>query len=116
MKIKSWSYSQLSSYEQCPHQHMYKKIVKLPEPESYALTNGNRIHTLAEDYLTGKLTAPIRTELFKVSDIKTLSVKSTYLLITLKGEITSKDAGILIEGNIGLLNKLTEALIFVKDF
>lgn len=55
MKIKSWSYSQLSSYEQCPHQHMYKRIIKLPEPPSYALTNGVRIHQLAEDYLTGKL-------------------------------------------------------------
>jgi hypothetical protein len=53
--IKSWSYSQLSSYEQCPHAHMYKRIVKLPEPPSWHLTNGNYVHSLAENYLLGRI-------------------------------------------------------------
>ena len=53
-KQKSWSYSQLSAYEMCAHAHMYRRIVKLPEPPSYHLTKGNAVHKLAEDYLLGK--------------------------------------------------------------
>lgn len=53
-KQKSWSYSQLSSYEKCAHAHMYKKVVKLPEPPSYHMTKGNEVHSLAENYLLGK--------------------------------------------------------------
>jgi len=52
---KNWSYSQLSGYEQCPHAHMYRKIVKLPEEQSWHLTNGNYVHKLAENYLLGKI-------------------------------------------------------------
>lgn len=52
---KSWSYSQLSGYEQCPHAHMYRKVVKLPEPKSWHLTNGNYVHKLAENFLLGKI-------------------------------------------------------------
>jgi len=50
---KNWSYSQLSMYEQCPHAHMYRKIVKLKEEPSWHLTNGNYVHKLAENYLLG---------------------------------------------------------------
>lgn len=56
MTTKSWSYSQLSAYEQCPHKWMYQRIVKLPEPPSYHLTNGNYVHSLAENFLKGKIT------------------------------------------------------------
>ena len=52
-KSKNWSYSQLSGYEQCPHAHMYRKIVKLPEKPSWHLSNGNYVHKLAENYLLG---------------------------------------------------------------
>ena len=54
-KQKNWSYSQLSGYEQCPHAHMYRKIVKLPEEPSWHLTNGNHVHKLAENFLLGKI-------------------------------------------------------------
>ena len=40
-------------YEQCPHAHMYRKIVKLKEEPSWHLTNGNYVHKLAENYLLG---------------------------------------------------------------
>ena len=50
-KIKSWSYSQLSDYEACAHAHMYRRIVKLPEPPSYHMTKGNAVHKLAEEFL-----------------------------------------------------------------
>lgn len=55
MAIKSWSYSQLSGYEQCPHAHMYRRVVKMPEPTSWHLTNGNYVHSLAENFLLGKI-------------------------------------------------------------
>ena len=54
LKQKSWSYSQLSAYEQCAHAHMYRRIVKLPEPPSYHLQNGTYVHSLAENFLLGK--------------------------------------------------------------
>jgi hypothetical protein len=34
---------------------MYRKIVKLPEPQSYYLVNGVATHSLAEQYLLGKI-------------------------------------------------------------
>lgn len=55
MKQQSWSYSRLTDYEMCPHAHMYRRIVKLPEPESWYLTNGKFVHSLAENYLLGKI-------------------------------------------------------------
>lgn len=55
VKQQSWSYSQLSGYEKCPHAHMYRKIVKLPEPPSYHLIKGNAVHLLAEQYLLGEI-------------------------------------------------------------
>lgn len=49
----NWSYSSLSYYEACPHAWMYKRIVKLPEKPSWALTNGNVVHKHAEEFLLG---------------------------------------------------------------
>jgi CRISPR/Cas system-associated exonuclease Cas4 (RecB family) len=34
---------------------MYKRILKLPEPESVHLVKGNMVHKIAEDYLNGVL-------------------------------------------------------------
>jgi len=53
-KLKTWSYSQLSGYEKCAHAHMYRKVIKLPEPPSYHMAKGTAAHLLAEDYLLGK--------------------------------------------------------------
>lgn len=55
MAVKSWSYSQLSAYKQCPHKWMYQRVVKLQEPPSWHLTNGNFVHSLAENFLLGKI-------------------------------------------------------------
>lgn len=66
VKAKSWSYSQLSGYEMCAHAHMYRKVVKLPEKQSWHLTNGNYVHKLAENYLLGKIKKKdLPKELFK---------------------------------------------------
>lgn len=55
LKIKSWSYSQLSDYEACAHAYMYRRVVKLPEEPSYHLITGNNVHILAEKFLLGEL-------------------------------------------------------------
>ena len=52
---RSWSYSSLSDYETCAHAWMYRRIIKLPEPESVHLIKGNMIHKIAEDYLNGEI-------------------------------------------------------------
>ena len=50
---KAWSFSSLTSYEECPHRVKLKaeKATTLPREES----RGERIHKLAEDYVAGKL-------------------------------------------------------------
>ena len=54
-KIKSWSYSQLSDYQMCPHAWMYRRLVKLPEPPNYYMAKGNAAHKIAEEFLLGNL-------------------------------------------------------------
>lgn len=53
--ITSWSYSRLSTYEQCPQLAKYKYIDKLPEPGSPAMERGSAIHKAAEDFLNGTI-------------------------------------------------------------
>lgn len=76
-KQKSWSYSQLSGYEMCPHAHMYRKVVKLKEPPSWHLSNGNYVHKLAENYLLGKIKElPKELRLFKKEFANLLEAKA----------------------------------------
>jgi CRISPR/Cas system-associated exonuclease Cas4 (RecB family) len=56
MTKRSWSNSTLGLYEQCPHKYMYQKIAKIPEETSYALIKGLAAHSVAENYLLGKIT------------------------------------------------------------
>jgi RecB family exonuclease len=66
--IKSWSFSTLGAYEECPAKLKFKKIDKLQEPSSPALEYGTQIHKLCEDYLRGvKRTVP--KEAAKITDI-----------------------------------------------
>lgn len=54
-KVKSWSNSVLNLYEQCAFKYMCVKIAKIPEPQSYHLTKGIAAHSIAENYLLGKI-------------------------------------------------------------
>ena len=59
--IKSWSYSRLTVFEQCPYHAYLKFIKKIPEPErplpkgktEHANDRGSRIHDGAEHYVRG---------------------------------------------------------------
>jgi hypothetical protein len=47
-----WSYSSLSTYEECPAKWRYSYIDNLPEPPSPAMERGTRLHKLCEEVLT----------------------------------------------------------------
>ena len=62
---RSWSFSALTSYEQCPHRLRLKeqKAPVLPQEEN----RGTQIHALAEKYIRGEIEAMPR-ELMKFED------------------------------------------------
>ena len=50
----AWSYSALTNFEQCPRKHNITRIEKtVTEPETEALTWGNRVHKALENRLKG---------------------------------------------------------------
>lgn len=57
-KITNWSFSRWREYCECPFKAYCKVILKLKEPGSKALDNGNRVHALAESYVSGKVPEP----------------------------------------------------------
>lgn len=63
--MRSWSFSALTSYEQCPHRLRLKeqKAPVLPQEEN----RGTQIHALAEKYIRGEIEAMPR-ELMKFED------------------------------------------------
>lgn len=53
--ITSWSFSRYSDYQQCPAKAKYKHVLRMKEPPNDAMARGTAIHTMAEDYIKGKL-------------------------------------------------------------
>jgi RecB family exonuclease len=51
--IKSWSYSRLLDFEQCPYRAFLKIVERLPDPSTPAADRGTQIHTAAENYVNG---------------------------------------------------------------
>lgn len=51
--IKTWSFSSLSKFEQCPYAVSLSKIEGIREPGGPAADRGSRIHANWEDYITG---------------------------------------------------------------
>lgn len=62
--IAKWSFSALQKYETCPLWLYTTRVRKIKEPSSEAATRGNRIHDLAEEYVTGQITT-LPAELIK---------------------------------------------------
>lgn len=54
---RPWSYSRLSTYEDCPKQYWYKYVENVPgfRPPSVAAGRGSAIHEAGEKYLMGEL-------------------------------------------------------------
>lgn len=55
MTVKSWSYSKLIDFEQCPYRFKLKHVDRVPEEKSDAADRGTHIHSLAEEFTNGKL-------------------------------------------------------------
>lgn len=55
----TWSYSSLSLYQQCPKKYYHLKVAKdVHEPPSEAITFGNEIHKIAENYVKNGTAVP----------------------------------------------------------
>lgn len=57
IKMRPWSYSRLSTWEECPKQYWYSYVEKVEStrPRSPAADRGSDIHNKAEKYLGGEL-------------------------------------------------------------
>jgi len=53
--IKTWSYSALKKFEQCPFRSYIEKVKKIREESGPAAERGTLIHQQAEDYVNGTL-------------------------------------------------------------
>lgn len=54
-KITAWSFSRYSTYKQCPLKLKLSAIDRIKEPSNKAMERGSQIHTLAEEYIKGKI-------------------------------------------------------------
>lgn len=54
-ELKSWSYSALKVFEQCPYRSYIAKVKKIQEESGPAAERGTMIHQQAEDYVNGTL-------------------------------------------------------------
>lgn len=62
---KRWSYSSLSTYNECPAKYYYSYIENRPWPSSPAMMRGTRLHSEAEDFMKDA-TMPVPYELRKI--------------------------------------------------
>lgn len=54
-RIKAWSFSRWSTYEECPAKAKYAYLDRLPQPDSPALARGQEVHAKAEGYVRGTI-------------------------------------------------------------
>jgi len=64
-----WSYSALSTWEECPARYAYDYIYKLPSGTSAAMERGTLLHKQAEDYMDEEQPVPIPYELRKIGKL-----------------------------------------------
>jgi len=53
-RVKTWSFSTLSVYEECAYRLFIAKVKKIQEESGPAADRGTMIHTAAEDFVQGK--------------------------------------------------------------
>lgn len=67
-KPTRWSYSSLSTYQQCPAKWKFSYIDDMPWPSSAAMSRGTRMHKMAEDFVTGAVDR-VHSEIKKVGPL-----------------------------------------------
>lgn len=85
----SWSWSRYQDWVKCPLRAKLKHIDKIKEPSNDAMERGTAIHTMAEEYVLGKLrTLPTELRAFKdeFSKLKKL-YKSKSLPLSVEGDL-----------------------------
>ena len=78
--LKSWSFSRYSDWKKCPLFFKLKHLDKIPEPGNAAMSRGNDIDKLAENYLKGKIVKlPPELKLFEAEfkELRKLYTKRT---------------------------------------
>lgn len=94
-QITSWSFSRYSTYKTCPLKLKLNAIDKIAEPPNDAMKRGTDIHTLAEEYVKGKISRlPKELKLFE-GEFKKLKAKYK------KGALTD----IMVEDNWAFTNQ-----------
>ena len=53
MKIPPWSYSAISTFENCPKQYYHRYILKQKEPDTVQTKHGTEVHKALEDRING---------------------------------------------------------------
>ena len=53
--VKAWSASNLDKFDKCPHSVFLAKVKKIKEVSGEAADRGTAIHTLAEEFIIGKI-------------------------------------------------------------
>lgn len=98
-RFKSWSYSRYSDWRSCPLmakcKHLDKSLPK--EPPSDAMARGTNIHTMAEEFIKGKL-AKLPEELKLFAD-EFKKLRALY---------KKKTSGMIVEDNWALTKDWTE--------
>lgn len=92
--LKSWSYSRLNDFEQCPYRAKLKYIDRIPEPErqlppgktEHANDRGSRIHSECELYIKGELPTPPKEALIYAAELLSLRTKFKEGIVELEGE------------------------------
>jgi len=54
-QVRTWSYSALKVFEECPYRTYISRVKKITEPTNPAAKRGSDIHQQAEDYVKGTL-------------------------------------------------------------
>lgn len=55
VQLNAWSYSRYTGYTQCPYKCKLQNIDKMKEPPNQAMTEGSRVHAIADVIVSGRL-------------------------------------------------------------
>lgn len=85
--IKSWSFTRIQDFGECPYRAKLKYVDKLPDPHPHpAAERGTNIHQKAEDYVSGK-TSELAPELKRFAEeFTTLRTSFKEGKVSLEGE------------------------------
>lgn len=118
-KPTRWSYSSLSTYKQCPQKWKFSYIDNIPWESSPAMMRGTRMHTMAEDFVTGK-TPMVHHEIQKIGPtlqlLKGLGAQAEAVwLLDIDWKPTTDPAKAWVKAIIDVHYPL-ESVLYVKDY